>query len=487
MFKKRFFSNYIYYTLLFFILFVFFSKVHPLLPFDNDDWKYCGLARIPYPSLSQWNPTKLFPECFQPLVGLSAAYFVTPIVGDYISALVFSHAIVVAIFIIGYFYSIQKLLEWKFKINHISAYSIISVLVLLHFLALITRSSDNDHLFYSPDVNCYYNYIIPNMLCASLATWFMRTDFTKLKSDTTLSLIYFLTFLALFSNLYSTVILIAVVGAKLVFKLFESDKREKRWLVKYIKDNAFFLFVIIIWLFVQLYEANGKRANTYGAMLLPFGDSFTTTIKLFLSIHYNKWFLLFTISLFVCAMTYHFIKGKHKSFYVGKLPTTILLAMLLAVIYLILLSSRVLPQYLLRSEILFSYIFFYILLVALCLGYLTSELRYIKPLYPFFIFFLFFIINTNENTFIDVQKPFGTDLQTCETFDRDVINQVKKADLLGKDTVTIYVHDYQNTSNWPLIINQGKYVGLTLYKHGIISHKIETIFEKLPADNNIDK
>ena len=165
----------------------------------------------------------------------------------------------------------------------------------------------------------------------------------------------------------------------------------------------------------------------------------------------------------------------------------IVLALLLTVTYMILLSSQVLPQYLYRSEVKFSYLFFYILLVALGLGYLTSKLKYFKHLYPFLIFFLFFIGFTNENTYIDVQKPYGTDLQTCETFDRSFINQVKNADLMGMDTVTIYVHDYKNTTNWPLMLHQGKYIGITLHKHGITKRRIETIFEKLPEGFDADK
>jgi hypothetical protein len=487
MIKKQFFSNYVYYTLLFFILFVFFAKVHPLLPYDIDDWKYCGIARLPYPWLGLWNPTKIFPECFQPLVGLIAAHFVTPIIGDYLTALVVSHAFVVTIFIIGYFFSIQKLLEWRFQLTKISALGIITVLVLLHFLALITRSTDNGHLFYSPDVNCYYNYIIPNMLCASLATWILRHDLTTIKSNTAQSLLLFLTFLAIFSNLYSSAILIAVVGAKLLLRLFESDKKEQRWLIKYIRNNAFLVFVIIVWLIVQLFEANGRRAHASEAMMLSFGESMKTTIAIFLSVRYNKWFLLLTVSAILAAVIHHSIKEKRNPFRVGKLSAMIVLALLLTVTYMILLSSQVLPQYLYRSEVKFSYLFFYILLVALGLGYLTSKVKYFKHLYPFLIFFLFFIGFTNENTYIDVQKPYGTDLQTCETFDRSFINQVKNADLMGMDTVTIYVHDYKNTTNWPLMLHQGKYIGITLHKHGITKRRIETIFVKLPEGFDADK
>jgi len=480
--KKLNYSYCIFYYFLFISFFVFFSQVHPLLPFDTDDWKYCGLARSPYPTFSAWNPTKILPECLQPLTGLFAAYFVTPVIGDYLMALVFSHAIVISIFITAYFYSIQKLLVWKFKLSPGIGFCLISILVLLHFLVLKTRPSDNDHLFYSPDVNCYYNYIIPNMLCASLVMWLMRYDVKAIKSLSILSFVLFLTFLALFSNLFSTVILIAFIGAKLLFKLIECNKKESGWISKYIKNNTYFLIVILIWLVVQCFEANGNRATTYGAMLLPFSESLKKAIMHFISLHYNKWFIAFTLVVLLGAKTYSIFREKQKLLHIGKMPKTIILAMILTVVYLILLCSQVFPQYLLRSEVLFSFLFFYILLVALCMGYLTSKLNFVKLLCPFLIFFFFFLLNVNENTFVDVQYPYGTDLQTCENFDRDVINQVKKAELIGKDTVTIYVHNYNSTTNWPLIPHQGKYIGMTLHKHGIIKRKIVTIFERQPAE-----
>ena len=96
-------SDYLFYLLLFLGFFIFFAEVHPIIPFDADDWINMSFNRKAVPSLNYWNPTKVFPECFQPLVGLFAAYVVSPLVGDYLNALVYSHAITVSLFIILYF------------------------------------------------------------------------------------------------------------------------------------------------------------------------------------------------------------------------------------------------------------------------------------------------------------------------------------------------------------------------------------------------
>ncbi len=472
-----------YYIFLFIVFFVFFSQIHPLLPFDTDDWMYSGYSRPPYPSLNEWNPSKLLPECFQPAVTFVAAYFVAPLLGDYLNALVVSHAFVVSLFVIIYLFSVQRLLEWKFKTSRRLTFCIILVYILLHFLILKTKDSNNGHLLYSIDVNSYYNYVIPNLLNASLVLWLIRHNPQEITRTTTCCILLFATFLALFSNLYSAVILIAYIGAKLLIDLTTCNRKENNWLKTYIKQHAYFLTVVLVWLVIQCFEAGGNRANTYGYMSTPFIMSLRET-KYFIvkRIHFNGWFLTFTFIVLIGAKICHFFKEGHKLFHVGKNQIIFILALMLSCVYLILLSSRVYPIYLTRADITFSYSFYYLLLVVLCMGYLSTKLRMVKLLYPFLIFFFLFMLNTEKNTFKDVQNWHGAGLSYCEKFDRDVIQQLKTAEALGQDTVTIYVHKFNDGSNWPLKPIDGHRIGITLQEHGIIKRKIVTKFELMPAE-----
>jgi len=482
MFNKNIISYCCFYLFLFIIFFVFFSQVHPLLPFDTDDWMYIGLTRPPYPTFSQWNPAKLLPECLQPLIGFVAAYIVTPIIGDYIHALIYTNAFVVSSFIIGYLFSVQTLIKRKYSISNYSVFFIITIYTLLHFLALKTATTNNEHLWYSRDVNCYYNYIIPNMLCASLVIWLMTHDYRKLKSSISISILAFTTFMALFSNLYSTVILIAYIGATLTLDIFTYNKKQQKWLLKFIKFNYFYLIIIVGWFVVQLFEANGNRATSYGYQLLPFKDSLIESLKCVLfKTHFNDWFLLFCIGSIICAKICNYLCN-HRFLYVGKQTKSLIIALILSLSYLILLSSRVFPRYLLKGDVIFSYIFFFLLLVVLSLAYLCSRIRLVKIICPFLVFFFFFMTNAKQNSFKDLHSWNKTDLYTCEKFDRDMVNQLKKAEVLGKDTVIIYVHNYNEGTNWPLNLEFGEYIGLTLHKHGIIRRKITTIFKRKPTE-----
>ena len=473
--KKNSLYHIFYYFLLFIGLFVFFSQVHPLMPFDTDDWKYIGFGRPPYPTIYQWNPTKLLPECLQPLLGMFAAYFLTPILDDYIYALVVTHSLVISLFISGYFYFVQSLVIWKFRIGPLSSICLITIFALLHFIIL----NNHEHLFYSRDVNCYYNYIVPNILCACLVMWLICHDIKDIKSMRVWSILIFSTFLALFSNLYSTIILIAYIGAILLLNLWACNKKEKHWIKTFISQNTFFLVVVLVWLVVQYIEASGVRANAYGYMLLPFGESLQKTIHFFLHhLYFNKWVIFFIVAIIFLSKICHYFKGNKHIFHIGKLQIILIISICLSLSYLILLSSRVFPAYLAKGDVIFSYIFFLLLLFVLCMGYLTERIQIVKIFSPFLLFFFICIFNNQVNSFKDLHHWNKTDLQTCENFNREVIEIVKSAEIMGKDTVIIYVHNYNDSSNWPQDISSGNYIGQSMYKHGIIRRKIVTIYER---------
>lgn len=475
-------ANGIFYTILFAIFFVFFSQIHPLLPFDTDDWLYSGFARPPYPSIYQWNPTKILPECLQPTIAMIAAYVVTPIIGDYLNALVVSHSIVISMFITIYLFSVQKLLEWRYKTSYRINFCIILVYTLLHFLILRISDSNNDYLWYSRDVNCYYNYLIPNMLNASLVLWLMRHDLRKITQSSNFCILLFITFLALFSNLYSTVILIAYVGSVLLLDLFDYKKGNGTWLKDYIKDHTFYLISIIIWIIVQWFEVNGNRANAYGYTDISLVETIKKTIKYLLLLRFNLWFIIITLGAIIGAKIYDYIKGEHRIWHIGKLNKIIILSFALSLTYLILLSSQVRPIYIIKSDVIISYVFFYLLLFVLAICFLCTKTNLAKTIMPLLIFFILVTINTKGNVFKDVQYWNGTDLYTCEKFDRDVIRQVQNADTQGLDSLVIYVHKYKDGLNWPQDFDHSEYIGLTLQKHGIIKKKITTIYEYLPAE-----
>ena len=469
-------SDYLFYLLIFLGFFIFFAEVHPIIPFDADDWINMSFNRKAVPSLNYWNPTKVFPECFQPLVGLFAAYVVSPLVGDYLNALVYSHAITVSLFIILYLISLQKLLKSIFAFHNLTCYAIIIIFILFHFLILRTSRTDNDYLFFSPDANCYYHYIIPNLLCASLVLWFMHNDITKKYEGWKSGILLLAVYLALCSNLFSTIIFVAYIGSCLFLKFCYQNKMEKGWLGSFFKKNVVYIVIIFFWVFIQLFEANGPRA-LYANMETSLLSSTIDAAKYFVLLLFNYQFIVIS-SLFIgLSLFYASIKRDDDWRPIGKKFRVLFLALFINLVYLILLCSRVDPLYIQKGQVIFSYSFFLLLIVIMCIAYLCSKNRFVRAIIPLLAFIIFFEINTKGKVFRDVQYEFIDNPKSCMELNRVLLDKIISADQAHQDSIVITVPDFGNWDNWPLT-NNCSYVGLVLYKHNVISRPIKTIYKR---------
>ena len=477
--------NWFFYTAIFAFFLVFFTRIHPIAPYDGDDWYNIIIERTSYPSLDFWNPTKVFPEQLEPFVATLAGYLVVPLLGDYINGLIWANAFVVAISIIIYIYSVQRCIEARLYLSRLTVQALMIVFILLHFILLRTSEECNEHLWYSNDANCYYHYVIPNMLCASLVLWLIRHDVRKENNGRTLAALILLTYLALCSNLYSVVILISYIGAFLLMD-FKSTSRDVNkstyplgcWLLIYIRRNAYFLVIIALWSIVQWIESHGIRANTYGYMKEPMIYCLKVSVYNFLTIGYNQWFLLISLLAICGAKLINYRREKHSLWYVGLQHWTILIAAFLSVIYLILLSSRVDPAYIQRGDVIFEFAFFIIFLVILSLAYVCFHLRLTALFIPLLMLFLLFQTNTSGRTYKDVCEKFEPDLQGSIRIDRDIVQQILDAEAARMDSVTILVPKYPYGENWPVMSPRyaSQYYGRALYKHNQTKREIITIF-----------
>lgn len=474
-------SNWIFYTFIFFCFVVFFTLVHPIAPYDGDDWYNIIIERPPYPSLDYWNPTKVFPECFEPFIALLAANLIVPLVGDYINGLIVANAIIVSVFIIIYLLSVQRFIEFRIPITRLTLQSLMVVFILLHFLILRTKDECNEYLWYSNDANCYYHYIIPNMLCSSLVLWLMRNDIRSEKNGRTIATLLVLTYLALCSNLYSVVILIAYIGAILVLELSTlsiDNQKPSVSLKNYLHRNTPYLLVIVLWGIIQFIEANGIRANCYGYLHKSLILCIKVTVYNFFTIRYNLWFLGLSLLALFGAKLLDYKLGRHRFWHIGNRQIIILLAASLSIMYLILLSSRVDPTYIQRGDVIFEYSFFLLLLVIMALAYLAKHIKYVSLATLLLIPFLLFQINTPKRTFKDVCEAYAPDLPNCIRIDHEIVRQIRDADAADMDSVVISIPKYPNYENWPVMSPRyaSQYYGRALYKHNQTKREIITIF-----------
>lgn len=474
MLRRILLSNWTFYIFAFLFFFVYYSQIHPVVPFDTDDWVNAFVAKPLYPVLWGYNPPRVFPPFIQPLTAMFAAYVITPIVGDYIYAHIYANAIVIALFIIAYLYSAQRLLEAKFNLSKICRFCIILLFALLHFLILRNSKTGNDHLFNSYDVTGYYHYIIPNLLAASLVMWLLRHDYKKIESTTRLALFYIVTYFVVFSNLYPSVLFIAFVGTRLILDLADSCRKGKGWFVAFLRQNVYHLSIIVCWGIAMLLEATGPRAS-WGLFDVPFLYSLGATLKMFLAVRPNVWFLVITLLAIVWALILYRRDSRQP---IARRILLIALPSLLAWAYIILMSSRVQYWYVQRGDIMFPYAFYYLMAVLLGFGYLASKQRSAKILLPILCLFAFFEIQTRSNVYKEVQYLNGVTAGQCIDFDRSFVQQVLRAEATGQDTAYIDVPHFDNKDNWPLSHDSEMAFGRALYKHNIISRPIETVYRE---------
>ncbi len=102
--------------------YVWFSKVHPLIVYDADDWTYIAYVRRATPIWGEWNPAKVFPEVLMPFFSTIILHTLVPLTGDYITGFTVGHALVVSGFITVYAWSLVALLRRSFSLSSSCTY-----------------------------------------------------------------------------------------------------------------------------------------------------------------------------------------------------------------------------------------------------------------------------------------------------------------------------------------------------------------------------
>lgn len=167
------------FSLLVFVV-VFFTSVSPIFPCDGDDWYFTGAMRLPWPMWGVFNPSKVLPEILEPFGGYVAAFIVYPLTGDYFASIAFTQTIVISVFITLLFWMSFKYFNEKFSLSVSSALCIELIFFSFFFLIFKQKNQNSYYGFWSSDINCYFNYIIPGVLNAVVMLFIAKShNFAK--------------------------------------------------------------------------------------------------------------------------------------------------------------------------------------------------------------------------------------------------------------------------------------------------------------------
>lgn len=461
------------YTLAVFLFFcVFFILIHPIIPHDTDDWNYLSTCRLAIPSLGFWNPTRVMPETLMPFFSSIAAFLVYPLIGDYMTSMIVTHGIVVSLFATFYTHSFLCVAQKRLLVGEIGSMALATLFLLFHFLIFRSAEIGNQHLFYSHDLTCYYNYTIPNLLNATAVMYIIGKDWirnvTNLSPHTVgvgILILYF----ALFSHLYSSCILGIFLGCNLLLGIWK-DYQRKVVLAKSFKKYFWVIIAVGVWMTANLLEIFGSRAELLAQENenVTWGENLINSIRsLYEMVGYvNRFFLFLTISCLVLGLILFFYKKGYRF-----LTANLWLMFAVLLVYVVLLTSNVKPYFLLLADVLFSIVFPIMLLTMVSIAYLYNHNRYFVHIFPVGLFVVFSCINTTQPTFRAVTCSPCLDEKKLMSINEKLIEQIVSADKIhSNDSVIVIVPDMGSELNWPY--NSGSYLFMsrTLYKHGVISH-----------------
>lgn len=467
----------LWYVSVFVFVFVWFTQVHPLVLFDADDWNYASYIRLALPEWGGWNPARVFPETFMPLICNISVRVLYPLTGDYLYSIMAGSAFVVSACIVAYVYSFDQLIKRLFRLTAGPSIVVSFVFFLFHFLVFHSRQASNQYMFYCWDFTCYYFYLIPSMLNASLVMWMSHNaqfdNFRKEGHALLKGFFLLAVYLAIFSNLPSSGILAAFAGCRVLLAMIRQF-REKSGIKNFFLQNAVYIGILLAWLASAIFELSGGRAGSATGSMLQ-GIVSVLSYLSHPTVYCGKVFMI-TGFLLLAAMVGVWLRNKQKETEDAQMlsfATEVFVCGLALLVYMVLLIAKVSPAFIERSEYLFGLFFYVILIVSAAFAYILKKYPGVLAAVPLVVCVICSTLNTPWLTYKESNMG-NTDAAICKRIGDDLVAQMILADETGMTSVDLHVPVTDNPDNWPHFA--GKYgiaIANSLFEHGVIGREIE--------------
>lgn len=469
---------------LFVFVVVFFTSVSPIFPCDGDDWYFTGAMRLPWPMWGVFNPSKVLPEILEPFGGYVAAFIVYPLTGDYFASIAFTQTIVISVFITLLFWMSFKYFNEKFSLSVSSALCIELIFFSFFFLIFKQKNQNSYYGFWSSDINCYFNYIIPGVLNAVVMLFIAKShNFAKFcdngGDNRIWAILLICIYLALFSNIQSSIILSGYCFIRFVEIAVKSLKENKK--IFKVKELWIYGTVELLWLISLIFESSGLRARglTEGAngfFSMPVSEAVNQYKELlsYVGKYYFRLFLVFGL----LAQFVLFIDGNIRKKFGPSLIRLVIL-FVIVMLYLTLIHAKTGGSYGRRPDTMWPAIFLILLITSIFVVIVFTKLKSLEFCMIPMIFILFFVAFNLNGKFIQ----FEIDYDTAKKINDSIIEQVISADKTGQSKAVVRVPQGDANTNWPYPYNMADWLQNTLYSHNIISNRFRIEFKPDPSLN----
>lgn len=263
-----------------------YVHVIPVLAWNGDDWKYLSQFRDMFPSLTRWNPARIFPEVLHPLVGWGASV-IYALCGDYALALVWSHALLLATGVTALALTLHATLRNLLDDTPLALFAV-ALFMALSF-SLFKSGPNSIFLFHSSLLTLSTFYVAPNLLNSILVCYLLygfavqgctsalRVDnlhpgnlrarslpTASLRSDSLRAgWLIFLIFLAQFSMTFGSAIAAVFAGWMCLWRLMSQPGLLPEKIRRYARAGTFFdallLTIMAFWVLAAVLDMNGGR------------------------------------------------------------------------------------------------------------------------------------------------------------------------------------------------------------------------------------
>lgn len=216
-------------------------------------------------------------------------------------------------------------------------------------------------------------------------------------------------YLCINSNMFHSIIFVSFILADLFIRFVKEIRKNNDKLMtvflKLIQNNWFDIFTIIIWLISIIIESKGGRAKVASGTTLSNLPAFHT-IRLFLDsvLQLNKIWIISSLCIIILGLFTYFLRAKKADAHDKKYIYDIIKCLFgaaITIIYLVILCARVAPSYIQNNTVMFSWMFWVVLIVFLSVAYLINRYKPVQAILPLLLYFLLFNIVIDGKKFAD--------------------------------------------------------------------------------------
>lgn len=479
----------VFYFILFCIVFYFFAKVHPLFVFDTDDWLYVQDSRDgqAWPVWELWNPTKIFPEFLMPAVSWLSLIFVYPFSNDYIGSLSIGYAFSLSVFVLSSAIFLHRLLNVIFKSSFFESF--LCTVLFVAFLFFPIFKKDTVYLLHAADVTCVFNYTIPALLNISLCFFLLYSDSKALLDGVfkKLSILIFVLYFCLNSNLFQSIILVSFAIASIIISLISNWKKTKTLgVITLIKDNYLFAGIVLYWIVVLLYEANGERASEAHSDL--FSLSYLDTLScLWLRIKRLHSFYLFLLLTNLLGGLLYFLRSRknkvnHEDLNYIRVIKLLFISFVVTLTFVFLLCSKVGASYIARPDVAISYLISLLGMSIISVMYLLKRIKVLITIFPILVMIVAFYTIFSSVKYSETSYISGP-ISAAKQIGSDIVDKIVNAADNGLEHIEISIPKFNDGDNFPLANYGVNRIPKALFFHSIIRKQIDVKFILDPSMN----